>query len=223
MRAAVLTGIKQVRIEDRPEPEARPGWVVVARRVGVAVRHRQPPVRRPDRHPVPARSRPRLRRPGGQRRRRCRRGLGRRAGGGQTVVAVRRLPGVRRGQAVGLQEEEAHRAVVGRLPHGEGGGAGGQPRAAARGRRGVAGVVAGAARRRAQHRRPAADHARRDGARARAGPDRARPDPAVRPVRGRAADRHRRPGRAVRGLPRLRRDRLHQRRRRPTSSRPSPT
>ena len=29
MRAAVLTGVKQVRIEDRPEPEARPGWVVV--------------------------------------------------------------------------------------------------------------------------------------------------------------------------------------------------
>lgn len=29
MRAAVLTGIEQVRIEDRPEPEARPGWVVV--------------------------------------------------------------------------------------------------------------------------------------------------------------------------------------------------
>ncbi len=29
MRAAVLTGIGQVRVEDRPEPEARPGWVVV--------------------------------------------------------------------------------------------------------------------------------------------------------------------------------------------------
>ena len=29
MRAAVLTGIKQVTIEDRPEPDARPGWVVV--------------------------------------------------------------------------------------------------------------------------------------------------------------------------------------------------
>ena len=29
MRAAVLTGVKQVRIEDRPEPAARPGWVVV--------------------------------------------------------------------------------------------------------------------------------------------------------------------------------------------------
>lgn len=30
MRAAVLTGREQVTIEDRPEPEARPGWVVVA-------------------------------------------------------------------------------------------------------------------------------------------------------------------------------------------------
>jgi 2-desacetyl-2-hydroxyethyl bacteriochlorophyllide A dehydrogenase len=29
MRAAVLTGIGQVRIEDRPEPTAPPGWVVV--------------------------------------------------------------------------------------------------------------------------------------------------------------------------------------------------
>ncbi len=29
MRAAVLTGIEQVTLEDRPEPEARPGWVVV--------------------------------------------------------------------------------------------------------------------------------------------------------------------------------------------------
>ena len=29
MRAAVLTGIGKVEIEDRPEPEARPGWVVV--------------------------------------------------------------------------------------------------------------------------------------------------------------------------------------------------
>jgi 2-desacetyl-2-hydroxyethyl bacteriochlorophyllide A dehydrogenase len=29
MRAAVLTGIKQVRLEERPEPQARPGWVVV--------------------------------------------------------------------------------------------------------------------------------------------------------------------------------------------------
>ena len=29
MRAAVLTGIKQVTVEDRPEPQARPGWVVV--------------------------------------------------------------------------------------------------------------------------------------------------------------------------------------------------
>jgi len=29
MRAAVLTGIRQVRLEERPEPEARPGWVVV--------------------------------------------------------------------------------------------------------------------------------------------------------------------------------------------------
>jgi threonine dehydrogenase-like Zn-dependent dehydrogenase len=29
VRAAVLTGLEQVRIEDRPEPEARPGWVVV--------------------------------------------------------------------------------------------------------------------------------------------------------------------------------------------------
>jgi 2-desacetyl-2-hydroxyethyl bacteriochlorophyllide A dehydrogenase len=29
MRAAVLTGLKQVHVEDRPEPEARPGWVVV--------------------------------------------------------------------------------------------------------------------------------------------------------------------------------------------------
>jgi 2-desacetyl-2-hydroxyethyl bacteriochlorophyllide A dehydrogenase len=29
MRAAVLTGIRQVRLEDRPEPQARPGWVVV--------------------------------------------------------------------------------------------------------------------------------------------------------------------------------------------------
>ncbi|MFY0405987.1 zinc-dependent alcohol dehydrogenase [Solicola sp. PLA-1-18] len=29
MRAAVLTGIEQVELQDRPEPEARPGWVVV--------------------------------------------------------------------------------------------------------------------------------------------------------------------------------------------------
>ena len=29
MRAAVLTGLKKVVVEDRPEPEARPGWVVV--------------------------------------------------------------------------------------------------------------------------------------------------------------------------------------------------
>jgi 2-desacetyl-2-hydroxyethyl bacteriochlorophyllide A dehydrogenase len=29
MRAAVLTGLRQVRLEDRPEPTARPGWVVV--------------------------------------------------------------------------------------------------------------------------------------------------------------------------------------------------
>ena len=30
MRAAVLTGIREVRLEDRPEPVAEPGWVVVA-------------------------------------------------------------------------------------------------------------------------------------------------------------------------------------------------
>lgn len=30
MRAAVLTGVGQVEIQDRPEPQARPGWVVVA-------------------------------------------------------------------------------------------------------------------------------------------------------------------------------------------------
>ena len=30
MRAAVLTGLEQVVLEERPEPEARPGWVVVA-------------------------------------------------------------------------------------------------------------------------------------------------------------------------------------------------
>ena len=29
MRAAVLTGIRQVRLEERPEPQARAGWVVV--------------------------------------------------------------------------------------------------------------------------------------------------------------------------------------------------
>ena len=29
MRAAVLTGLEQVVLEERPEPEARPGWVVV--------------------------------------------------------------------------------------------------------------------------------------------------------------------------------------------------
>lgn len=29
MRAAVLTGLRQVRLEERPEPAARPGWVVV--------------------------------------------------------------------------------------------------------------------------------------------------------------------------------------------------
>src|SRR5215469_8492962 len=29
MRAAVLTGIRQVRLEERPEPQARPGWVVI--------------------------------------------------------------------------------------------------------------------------------------------------------------------------------------------------
>lgn len=30
MRAAVLTGLGKVELQDRPEPEARPGWVVVA-------------------------------------------------------------------------------------------------------------------------------------------------------------------------------------------------
>ena len=30
MKAAVLTGLREVRLEERPEPEARPGWVVVA-------------------------------------------------------------------------------------------------------------------------------------------------------------------------------------------------
>ena len=117
------------------------------------------------------------------------------------------------GQAAGLQAEEADRAVVRRVPDREGRGAGGQPRAAARGRRGVAGLAAGTARRRAQHRRPAADHARRDGARARAGPDRAGADAAVRAVGRRSADRHRRPRGAVRGVAGLRRHRLHQRRR----------
>jgi 2-desacetyl-2-hydroxyethyl bacteriochlorophyllide A dehydrogenase len=29
MRAAVLTGIKQIRLEERPDPQARPGWVVL--------------------------------------------------------------------------------------------------------------------------------------------------------------------------------------------------
>ena len=29
MRAAVLTGIRKVELQERPEPEARPGWVVV--------------------------------------------------------------------------------------------------------------------------------------------------------------------------------------------------
>lgn len=29
MRAAVLTGVGEVELQDRPEPEARPGWVVV--------------------------------------------------------------------------------------------------------------------------------------------------------------------------------------------------
>lgn len=29
MRAAVLTGLERVTVEDRPEPQARPGWVVV--------------------------------------------------------------------------------------------------------------------------------------------------------------------------------------------------
>ena len=29
MRAAVLTGLHEVRVEDRPDPTARPGWVVV--------------------------------------------------------------------------------------------------------------------------------------------------------------------------------------------------
>ena len=29
MRAAVLVGVGKVTIEDRPEPDARPGWVVV--------------------------------------------------------------------------------------------------------------------------------------------------------------------------------------------------
>jgi 2-desacetyl-2-hydroxyethyl bacteriochlorophyllide A dehydrogenase len=29
MRAAVLTGIKQIRLEERPDPRARPGWVVL--------------------------------------------------------------------------------------------------------------------------------------------------------------------------------------------------
>ena len=29
MKAAVLTGLREIRLEDRPEPEARPGWVVV--------------------------------------------------------------------------------------------------------------------------------------------------------------------------------------------------
>lgn len=30
MRAAVLTGLESVELQERPEPEARPGWVVVA-------------------------------------------------------------------------------------------------------------------------------------------------------------------------------------------------
>ena len=29
MKAAVLTGLREIRLEDRPEPEAAPGWVVV--------------------------------------------------------------------------------------------------------------------------------------------------------------------------------------------------
>ena len=34
MRAAVLTGIEKVEVQERPDPVARPGWVVV--RVDVA-------------------------------------------------------------------------------------------------------------------------------------------------------------------------------------------
>ena len=29
MKAALLTGVKDVRLDDRPAPEAQPGWVVV--------------------------------------------------------------------------------------------------------------------------------------------------------------------------------------------------
>lgn len=29
MRAAVLTGLESVELQERPEPEARPGWVVL--------------------------------------------------------------------------------------------------------------------------------------------------------------------------------------------------
>ena len=210
MRAAVLTGIRQVRLEERPEPQARPGWVVVQ-----VDRPRSaaptPPVRRPHRHPVPPGARPRLRRTRRERRRGRRRRDRRHAGGGQAVTAVRGLSRVPCGQAAGLPEEEAHGSVVGRLHDREGRRAAGEPHPPAGGRRGLAGVAVGADRGGAQHGRPAADPVGRDRDGARPGPDRARYHAAVRAVGRGAADRHRRAGRAVLGGEGLRGDALHQR------------
>ena len=67
MRAAVLTGLEKVVLEDRPEPEARPGWVVVAVEsaslCGTDVHLLHGKLSGVPYHAVPARPRPRLRRP----------------------------------------------------------------------------------------------------------------------------------------------------------------
>ena len=159
----------QVAVEDRPEPEARPGWVVVqvesASLCGT------------DSHQYDGRiDTPFPRVPGHDFAGRVESvgdgvddGTRRRAGGGQAVAAVRGLPGVpARASSLDCQKKKlmglwsdgcmTEKVAVPRV----------NLDPAARGRRGVAGVAAGADRGRAQHRRPAADRARRDGDRARA-------------------------------------------------------
>ena len=188
VRAAVLTGLETGPVEDRPEPEAPAGLGGRAGRVGLAVRHRQPPVRRAHRHPVPARARPRLRRAGWRAW-----ATGVDDGIVGTPVAVKPslpcedCPECHAGKLLDCQKKKlmglwsdgcmTEKVAVPRV----------NLDPAARGRRGVAGVAAGADRGGAQHRRPAADRARRDGDGARAGPDRAGAHPAVRALRARAS------------------------------------
>ena len=180
-------------VEDRPEPRGAAGVGGRAGGVGLAVRHRQPPVRRPHRHPVPPRARPRLRRPGGERGRRAsttassaRRWRSSRRCRARTARSATRASSLdcQKKKLMGLWSDGCMTEKVA------------VPRVnldpAARGRRGVAGVAAGADRGGPQHRRPAADRARRDGDGARAGPDRAGAHPAVRALGGGPADRHRR-------------------------------